>query len=166
MVTFSGITLGSRWWILIVETSQTFEINILTYTYIEKVVCIFNTILGDQQEKNFVQLRHQIEETLIPKIIRLYNFDGPNKNIIKATIIWKYLSSVGNDDIQSLKKKIHDLYRDSKMLAPSNRLLKTLVTTTRAPVFSYYLQLSQITTNISGNFTSFFALIISEISIR
>lgn len=86
------------------------------------------------------------------KLIRLYKFDGPNKAFIKSTLIWKYFGSLANDDMQGLNMKIHDLHRDSKNLAPNERLLKSLVTTIRFPVYSYFLQMSKVTKNITGKF--------------
>lgn len=115
----------------------------------ENEIIIFSN-LGNQQDKNFVQLKHQIEEVFITKLIRIYNFDGPNKNFIKTTVIWKYLGSLGNDDLQNLNTKIHDLHRDSRILAPNDRLLKIFGKTIRFPVYFYFLQMSQVTKNISG----------------
>lgn len=89
-------------------------------------------------------MRRTIEENDIPNVMKMYKFDGPNKNLIKSMISWKYFT-----DTTSLSERLHDFHRDTKISAPIDRLLKLLISTSREPIFSYYLELSKSVANIT-----------------
>lgn len=137
-----------------IEPGQTLKDG--TYYQVPILTGITSSISAKQQSlwielasKGYSNLEKFIEKSKIPEIMKMYRFDGPNKDEIFELFKWKYISSsLGNARL--LFEELKKMEFEAKIEVPHFMQLNYLLSSYIQSVYVYYLKYNSFSVNTSG----------------
>lgn len=115
----------------------------------ELTFCAVLAFWADLASKGYASLERYVEKSKIPEILKMYRYDGANKDEIFELIKWKYVSSNGGNP-RLLFDDLKQLEYETKIEAPHFMQLNYLLSSYIQSIYVYYVDYDGFAVNTSG----------------